>query len=111
MGGGAGGGGGCSGDGDVCAGGEETACSDEEGDEDFVVGGDLAEGLGEVVVPLAVEGAELGGVVDCYYGEAAAVFLSGFVSMVYVSGQGEAWGRTYHLDGGGGRHCDGVVSH
>lgn len=86
MGGGVGGGGGCLGDGDVCVGGEEMVCFDEEGDEDFVVGGDLVEGLGEVVVFLVVESVEFGGVVDCYYGEVVVVFLLGFVSMVYVSG-------------------------
>lgn len=53
--------------------GKVAAFADEEGDEDFVVGGDLAEGLGEGVVLLLVEGVELLGVVDGDDGDAAAV--------------------------------------
>lgn len=70
--------------------GKIAAFADEEGDEDFVVGGDLAEGLGEGVVLLLVEGVELLGVVDGDDGDAAAVV-----------GRDYGWGG--HGGGGGYR--------
>jgi hypothetical protein len=57
----------------VCVRGEKAALADQQGDEDLVVGRDLAQSLGNVVVAGLVEGVELLGVVDGDDGQAALV--------------------------------------
>lgn len=63
--------------------GEVAALADEQGDEHLVVGGNLAHGLGEVVVPGLTEGVQLLVIVYAYDGDTALV-----------------------LDFDGGSHCD-----
>lgn len=53
--------------------GKVAALADEQGDEDFVVGVNLTQSLGEGVVAGLVEGVELGLVVDGDDGQPALV--------------------------------------
>lgn len=65
--------------------GKETALAEDYCNVDFAMRVNLAQAHAQVVVVCLVHGVELGGIVDCDDGDAAAVFEVNYVG----SGHGE----------------------